>query len=233
MDAGQYGCPSWASSDIDGSSGSSIYSTTYRNSDGKEIYTVTYTAPDDVGGGLGKNSIGGGKIGDNDNTEDDKIQTKFNSLVDEKKYQESLDYIVKTFGFNNTELRQSNSEIKVTDEQFPAAHTEGDVKTGACQTINVPINVLIHARDGSIGWGAFVRSIGHEYVHVDQKSGLPVMMDHNEREFLAYVYTLTAGGLPKLDNDDHQFYFKVMASYYAKLPDDKKKVYKDTFDKVK
>jgi RHS repeat-associated protein len=41
MDAGQYGVASVASSDIDGSSGRTLVSTTYWNSEGKEIMTVS------------------------------------------------------------------------------------------------------------------------------------------------------------------------------------------------
>jgi hypothetical protein len=41
MEAGAYGSGSWASSDIDGSSGNTLYTTTYRDAQGHELYSVS------------------------------------------------------------------------------------------------------------------------------------------------------------------------------------------------
>jgi RHS repeat-associated protein len=56
MDAGAYGSGSWASSDIDGSSGKTLYMTTYRDSEGNVLFTVSSSTENGgvVGGGGGK-----------------------------------------------------------------------------------------------------------------------------------------------------------------------------------
>ena len=160
---------------------------------------------------------------ENQQKKEDKTKAKFDKLIKQEKYMEAVELINKTYGLYSDETMKKNSEIKIIDEDRIVAITKGKVGKGEHQTVEITKNILKAVMDGNIGWGAFVRSLDHEYLHIVQRSGDKPITDHNEREFLAYVQTLTNAKLPALDADDKVFYQTHLKRYYEALPPDKKK----------
>lgn len=64
-----------------------------------------------------------------------------------------------------------------------------------------------------------------KYLHVIQRSETPLIEDHNLREFLAYVFTLTSLNFPTLDNFDKNFLKNKIKDYYNKLSTQDKNTY--------
>jgi RHS repeat-associated protein len=160
---------------------------------------------------------------ENEQKKEDKTKAKFDKLIKQEKYMEAVELINKTYGLYSDETMKKNSEIKIIDEDRIVAITKGKIGKGEHQTVEITKNILKAVMNGNIGWGAFVRSLDHEYLHIVQKSGDNPITDHNEREFLAYVQTLTNAKLPALDAEDKVFYQNHLKRYYEALPPDKKK----------
>src|SRR4029453_18639897 len=92
-------------------------------------------------------------------------------LVSKGKYDEALQYICKTYGFTG-----ANFEIKVVAPIAGGwATTSGEIKEGAKQTLEIGQNLF--TKDMPL----IVRTIGHEFQHLKQRSQKDPLKNQKKR----------------------------------------------------
>jgi hypothetical protein len=138
-------------------------------------------------------------------------------------YTAAINLIISTYGFITT-----NSSFIFVPTGYIFG-TRGYVGTGKQQTVEIPIPYLQAYANNLIAFGSLVRLLGHEYVHVQQKSGANPITDQNLREFLAYVYSLTASGLPAEDAANKAEWKQDMKDAYNQLSPALQQQYKTTY----
>ena len=156
----------------------------------------------------------------------DAVKKEFDKMINGKEYLKAIRYLTETYGFDKDPEIFDNSIVKITDDDVAVLITKGEVKTGALQTIYVSNFLLKAVTSGDLDFGAFVRGLGHEFLHVKQSAGSSIIGDHNERETLAYIYSLSSpADLPKIPDEDRKFWQKELKNYYLQLPLAKKNMY--------
>jgi len=163
--------------------------------------------------------------------DDGENKIKFEQLVSEGKYMEAIQFLNTAYNLYNDATVKKNSAISI-DETGEHAYTEGEIGKGKFQTVHIPKSLLKDVMRGNISFAYFVRSLGHEYLHVLQRSGDKPITNHDEREFLAYVYTLTAKDLPKLKKFDQKFLKARITTYFNNLSADKQNQYESIYKKT-
>ena len=138
---------------------------------------------------------------------------KFIDFVQSKQYDSAWAYIINTYNFDTT-----NSVVNIIKDSIRTfVTTTGKLGKDSLQTVNITTNIFEAAASEDLDWAQFIRGIGHEFEHVKQKSGANPIANHDEREFLAYVYTLANTTLPPLTNEDKEFFKKKLTKYYNNL----------------
>ncbi|MCU0434099.1 MAG: hypothetical protein MUC87_11640 [Bacteroidia bacterium] len=93
-----------------------------------------------------------------------------------------------------------------------------------------PIEILISPQllEENFDFGLLTRILAHELLHVEQRTRLFPMKDHDEREFLAYADTLLRKDLPPIAQRYVRVEFlKKGLSYYPRLSKWKQWWYRD------
>jgi hypothetical protein len=138
-------------------------------------------------------------------------------------YLGAVKLIITTYGFVTT-----NSTISIISTGTFCI-TDGNVGTNQPQTVEIPIPLLLWFANNQIAFGTLVRDIGHEYQHVQQKSGSAPISNHAQREFLAYVYSLTAPNLPAEDGTNKALWKAELTKYYNQLSTTLQQQYKSVY----
>lgn len=136
--------------------------------------------------------------GGNGGIDHEKIKGQFDQLIKSKKYHEAYELITKTYNIGKGEKIKGRFKIDINDKQSLDLETDGEIKTGALQTISIPKMAMEDGMKNMARFAWFVRKVSHEFDHVWQRSGENVMEDQSEREFLAYYGAATAGVMPEL-----------------------------------
>jgi hypothetical protein len=151
-----------------------------------------------------------------------KRKAAVDALVKANKYDDALDYICNAYGFN-----ASNVRVEVVDNIEGAwAQTSGDIGEGEIETIKVRKNLFEQ------DWAFIVRTIGHEYQHVLQRTQKDPIKDSNEREFLAWSWEAIDPTGPQYDGPTAAKHAKKALTFYDKLSDEQKKKYADRKKKL-
>lgn len=200
--------------------------------DGSMLYTYEYDSDTDTW-----NFTSGEFLGSADGTSEstpayhdpttvpltDTVGAQVKADIQAGNYYGAVMLIISTYGFDTT---NSSLSFSVSSSVF---ETTGNVGTGDQQVVHVPIKILQDFALGYLSYGELVRALGHEYQHVKQKSGPTPVTDHTEREFLAYIYTLTAADLPPMTSSEVKFYQAILTGYYNQLPAAKKAQYQSVY----
>ena len=145
--------------------------------------------------------------------------SKFTRLVFEKKYDSVILYLLDSFS-----IPTNNATFKV-DTTINAFITDGSIAIDSPQVVKIASSWMKDVTKKNMSFAYFIRAIAHEYYHVIQRSKTPLVKDHNLREFLAYVYTLTNPNFPPLDDYDKKFVKFQISNYYSKLSNQDKTTY--------
>ena len=142
------------------------------------------------------------------------LTKSFQGLVNAGNFMGAVNLIVSTYHFNTT-----NSIIVITNStKLIVVTTQHLGSKGVSDTINVPSPLLQKISAQTLLFGTLVRVIGHEYQHVAQMTQNPPMLLPAQREFLAYVYSLTTDTLPVEDTSNHALWITKLTQYYNALP---------------
>lgn len=200
MDAGQYGCPSWASSDIDGSSGFNIFTTTYRDGDGKEVMSATQRLSDQSVAGM-------------QDVQDDQTEKNVRQQIHDNNYLGAFNTMYAKYSDLNQVKRKY---FKVDASSFVAKDLVAGSHSGAVTDPSADgVNQItfdtrewdkVNSGEHSYGW--LVRAVFHELVHVMQfqkLGGHQLEGNHYLDEFDAYYTTLSNSSLPAYSSSEVNF----------------------------
>lgn len=145
---------------------------------------------------------------------DEEIKTKVEQFVKDGKHDEALDLICKTYGFTG-----KNFEIKVVPAMADAwATTGGEIKAGAKQTLSIGKDLF--GQD----FVFILRTIGHEFQHLKQRSQEKPIENQKEREFLAWGWEALDTSVPTYSLSVAAEHAKKALEYYDAMPDERKDI---------
>jgi hypothetical protein len=143
---------------------------------------------------------------------DEGIKTKVEQFVNDGKHDEALDLICKEYGFTG-----KNFEIKVVPPIADAwATTGGEIKTGAKQTLSIGKDLF--GQD----FVFILRTIGHEFQHLKQRSQEKPIENQKEREFLAWGWEALDTSVPTYSLAVAADHAREALKFYAAMPDERK-----------
>lgn len=147
---------------------------------------------------------------------DRKIKKRVDDLVKNGKHDEALELICKKYGFTG-----KNFEIKVVPAMADAwATTGGEIKAGAKQTLSIGKDLFAEK------FTFIVRTIGHEFQHLKQRSQKKPIKNQKEREFLAWAWEALDKSVPTYSKKVAAKHAKKALEYYKDMPKKRKKRYK-------
>ena len=136
-------------------------------------------------------------------------------LVAADKHNEALELICKEYGFTG-----DNFEIKVVDSMADAwATTGGEIKEGAKQTLSIGKDLF----EQSLVF--IVRTIGHEFQHLKQRSQKDPIQNQKEREFLAWAWEALDTSVPSYEQSVAAKHAEKSLEYFNDMPEDRKPLY--------
>lgn len=145
---------------------------------------------------------------------DEKIKTKFDQLVMDGKHDEALDLICKKYGFKG-----KNFEIKLVPPMADSwATTGGEIKAGAKQTLSIGKDLLDQ------DFTFIIRTIGHEFQHLEQRSQKKPIENQKEREFLAWSWEALDTQVPSYSLLVAAEHAKSALEFYDAMPDERKEL---------
>lgn len=154
---------------------------------------------------------------------DQKIKAKVDELVTDGKYDEALKHICAKYGFTG-----GNFTIKTVPPMKSAwATTGGEIKEGAEQELKIGEDLFKKS------FAFLVRTIGHEYQHMVQRSQKNPIGNQKEREFLSWSWEALDESVPKYELKVAAKHAKKALDYYKDMPDDRKELYKERRKKLK
>ncbi len=145
---------------------------------------------------------------------DKKVEQQVKDLVKDGKYDDALTLICKEYGFTG-----KNFEIKVVPPIDDAwATTSGDIKAGAKQTLEIGQDLF--TKDLTF----IVRTIGHEFQHLRQRSQDKPIENQKEREFLAWGWEALGEGGPAYTPEVAAEHAKTALDFFKDMPEDRQKL---------
>ena len=166
------------------------------------------------------------------------FEGEFNQLSKEKKYWAAADVAIAKFpndfrSGTNKKIKRESCENCTGHRTDPADENKSQVTLGG--------GWFNDYLAGKVSFGFLVRSIYHEFIHVEIRHGIgvwngqePIPSGGKEKhEFIAWSYTLINKNLPSLDERDVSLHKAVIKYYYNQLsPEDKKSanVYNQLFE---
>lgn len=145
---------------------------------------------------------------------DEKIKTKFDQLVMDGKHDEALDLICTKYGFKG-----KNFEIKLVPPMADSwATTGGEIKAGAKQTLSIGKDLLDQ------DFTFIIRTIGHEFQHLEQRSQKKPIENQKEREFLAWSWEALDTRVPSYSLLVAAEHAKRALEFYDAMPDERKEL---------
>ncbi|MCM3902051.1 MAG: DUF4157 domain-containing protein [Pyrinomonadaceae bacterium] len=145
---------------------------------------------------------------------DEKIKTEFDQLVMDGKHDEALDLICKKYGFKG-----KNFEIKLVPPMADSwATTGGEIKAGAKQTLSIGKDLLDQ------DFTFIIRTIGHEFQHLEQRSQKKPIENQKEREFLAWSWEALDTDVPSYSLLVAAEHAKSALEFYDAMPDERKEL---------
>ena len=142
---------------------------------------------------------------------DDIIESKVCTLLQKGLYNQAVNEILKGYS-KEFDIDMRYWDISIVEDDYGVFKTEnipqaprGPNNTGVSQT-RIGKNTLNDLRDDKSNFGAVVRDLYHEMIHVKIHHGLNGFKklqgmysdgEHNEREFIAYFETAMNGNLPQ------------------------------------
>ena len=145
---------------------------------------------------------------------DEKIKTTFDQLVIDGKHDEALDLICKKYGFKG-----KNFEINLVPPMADNwATTGGEIKAGAKQTLSIGKDLLDE------DFTFIIRTIGHEFQHLEQRSQKKPIENQKEREFLARSWEALDTRVPSYSLLVAAEHAKSALEFYDAMPDREKAI---------
>jgi hypothetical protein len=167
--------------------------------------------------------VGQGHIQRDLSEKDEKIKTKVDELVADGKYDEALKHICDKYGFTGGKFT-----IKTVPPMDTAwATTGGEIKEGAEQELKIGEDLF--EKDFTF----IVRTIGHEYQHMVQRSQKNPIGNQKEREFLSWSWEALDDSVPKYELKEAAKHAKKALEYYEDMPEDRKKLYEARLQELK
>ena len=143
-------------------------------------------------------------------------------LVADGKHKKAVTYLMKQYGFVSSFLK-----VKIVDTMDGAyATTSGKLKAGAEQTITIPKTLFKE------DFAFIVRTIGHEFQHVLQRSQKKPIKNQKEREFLAWSWEALDENAPAYSLKTTAWHAKKALKYYDQMPAKLKKKHKSRKKKL-
>jgi len=153
---------------------------------------------------------------------DTEIKAKVDELVAEGKHDEALKHICDEYGFTG-----GNFTIKTVPPMDDAwATCGGEIKEGAEQELKIGEDLF--TKDFTF----VVRTIGHEYQHMVQRSQKNPIGNQKEREFLSWSWEALDDSVPKYELKVAAKHAKKALEYYAAMPQDRKRLYEARWQKL-
>jgi len=166
------------------------------------------------------------------------FEDKFNELSKEKKYWDAAD--LAKAKFPNDLREKTNRKIKRNVCENCTAHTTdpADENKSLVTLAGGWFNAYLK---GNISFGFMVRSIYHEFIHVEIRHGIgvwngqePIPFGGREKhEYIAWSYTLLNTNLPSMSEREVSLHKEVIKGFYNLLsPEDKKaaSIYNNLFE---
>jgi hypothetical protein len=153
---------------------------------------------------------------------DKDVKKKVTDLVKDNKHDEALELICKTYGFTG-----DNFELKVVPAMPTAwATTGGEIKAGAKQTLSIGKDLF------NEDFVFILRTIGHEFQHLKQRSQEKPITDQQEREFLSWTWEALDESVPTYKLKVAAEHAKKALEYYGRMPAETQKKYVDKKDQL-
>jgi hypothetical protein len=154
---------------------------------------------------------------------DKEIKAKVDELVGEGKYDEALKHICDKYGFTG-----GNFTIKTVPPMDDAwATTGGEIKEGAEQELKIGEDLFTQ------DFTFIVRTIGHEFQHMVQRSQKNPIGNQKEREFLSWSWEALDESVPKYELKVAAEHAKKALEYYNDMPVARKRLYEERVKKLK
>lgn len=154
---------------------------------------------------------------------DKEIKSKVDELVSDGKHDEALKLICDKYGFTGGKFT-----IKTVPPMADAwATTGGEIKEGAEQELKIGKDLF--TKD----FVFILRTIGHEYQHMVQRSQKNPIGNQKEREFLSWSWEALDESVPKYELEVAAKHAKKALEYYKDMPRRRKKLYKERKKKLK
>lgn len=143
---------------------------------------------------------------------DKRVKTKVEQLVKAGKHDDALVLICKSYGFTG-----KNFEIKVVPAMGDAwATTGGEIKAGAKQTLSIGKDLF------DKDFVFVLRTIGHEFQHLKQRSQKKPIKNQKEREFLAWGWEALDSSVPTYSLAVAATHAKTALEFYDAMPEERK-----------
>ena len=99
------------------------------------------------------------------------------------------------------------------------ATTGGEIKEGAKQTLSIGKDLF----EQSLVF--IVRTIGHEFQHLKQRSQKDPIQNQKEREFLAWAWEALDTSVPSYEQSVAAKHAEKSLEYFNDMPEDRKPIY--------
>lgn len=139
---------------------------------------------------------------------------------------EAANFLVKEYGLENPNFKGFELREKAKPD-FILMTAEGAL--GEPQLIRIPENTFEYSLE------LMLNLIAHEMVHVDQKTGVNIVEDKNEREWQAYYEMLfhkIFPQIPNISNFHKKFFSKKALEYYNRMGEGSDLQYKYAQQKI-
>ena len=178
---------------------------------------------------------------DGSDKRDEEIEAKARTYLNEGDYKEAVDAIVDGY---SAEINADSRfyEIKI-DKGYGGPFVTNRINIGGgpngtgTSVIEIGTKTLDKVRDRKYDFGALVRNIFHEFIHVNNNHGLHGFKQlsdyhHEEKEFIAHYYALTNRTLPKYPAEAIIFYINNANRYYNALDTNTRSQYLEQFNDI-
>jgi hypothetical protein len=148
----------------------------------------------------------------------DKNYITYQKYMTDGHFIQGVQFLIDTYNLNNG---MSNYKIEIIKnankdiQMFTGKEGEPGLEKGATLTIQIEDDYIRQSLYNYNEFADLVRGLGHEFVHLKDRTGDEFILTSPEREFRAYYFTVTATNLPDFHKSRRIFYIDAAISRYA------------------
>jgi hypothetical protein len=160
----------------------------------------------------------------------DKNYRTYERLMIEGKQIEAIQFLIDAYKLNNGMTNYKLEIVPTNTDKVFSIVTRSQLKQGATATIEVEDSYIRFSLFSYDGFASFVRGLGHEFIHLKDKTGGAIINDLREREFRAYYFSATALNLPNVSKILLFEYIDNAEIEYKKMGVEKQEEYKFKYE---